>query len=89
MNKTLASINEQIHTNEPKLSIGDYWVAKDTDGEVLRRVRIVGRYPFDNDHYYILIEEQPAKMKTGRDFEIGKCPEFNLRYVFSPEEVTA
>lgn len=83
--KTLASINKEIADDEPELVIGDYWIATDEDGVVQRKVRIVGWYPFENAHHYVLIEEHPAKMKTGRDFEISKCPEFNLRYVFRPE----
>lgn len=83
--KTLASIKEEMDNDDPELVIGDYWIATDEDGTVLRKVRIVGWYPFENIHHYVLIEEQPSKMKTGRTWEISRCPEFNLRYVFRPE----
>lgn len=73
---------------------GQFYVAKDDDGEVLRRLRIIGDYPFTDtprgtnikSDDYVLIEDFPSKMIKHSVGEIRLCPRHNLMMVFELEE---
>lgn len=75
---------KQMQANDPPIEIGEVWVAKNTDGAVLRRLRILALYPSNMEKTWIY-EELPSKMNRTGFRRIETCPEFNLRYVFERE----
>jgi hypothetical protein len=76
-------VRREIETNDPPIEIGAIWSCLTQHGEKLRRIRILARYPGSLEDW--IVEDLPAKLKLDA-FRITRYPEFNLRYVFRPDE---
>lgn len=68
---------------EGPIEDGMVFTAPDNDGNVFRRVRVVGHH-IDGD---LICEDLPSRYR-GRHGEVFRCPEFNLRVVFKPEQAS-
>jgi len=89
---TDAQIRHRVHVemlrNDPPIEVGSIWSGKNNEEEVLRRIRILAPYPFDDkcSENWWIYENMPGgklKLEIGR---IGRIQEFNLRYFADPEE---
>ena len=72
--------------DRPHIEVNQVWIGKDTDGSILRRIRIIAEYP-DRDKKggrLWITEDLPSKIRP-RPYGLNVCPEFNLRYVFELE----
>ena len=67
------------HLATDVIEIDQYWVARAENGRVMRRIRILAKYPPPDTNSYWIYEEASRR-------EIGKIPEYNLRYVFTLEQ---
>lgn len=76
-----ADVQEEIKCGFPSIEVNQHWVALDDKGEVMREVRILAPHP---DGGWIH-EDKPSKL-IPTPSGMGRCPEFNLRYVFRPKE---
>jgi hypothetical protein len=82
-------VRREIEANDPPVEIGSTWYCPDIMASViLRRIRILARYPGvplteDSDWIY---EELPGGKLRMQSYHISRIPEFNLRYVFRPED---
>jgi hypothetical protein len=75
-----------MEANDPPIEINQVWVSY-VDRQIFRKVRVLAQMPKptglnDEEERVWLLQELAAKMnvEVGR---ITRCPEFNLRYVFS------
>jgi hypothetical protein len=80
---------KEMKHNSPPMQVGQVWVARDKNGEAIRRIRILGKYPPKNkdeekEQYWIYEDIPGGRMKLG--YHIGLTPELNLRIVFRPED---
>jgi hypothetical protein len=65
---------------------GQYWVAKGENGKIIRRIKILAKYPPpDVNSYWVIEEVEGGRMRLGIG-EVRKIPEYNLRYVFELEK---
>ena len=68
-----------IEANDPPIEVNQYWIIKAND-KLYRRLRILAPHPDGG----FLFEEQ--KSDTYRfPGTIGRCPEYNLRRIFTLE----
>lgn len=86
-------VKREIDNNNPPIIFGGIWYCVNDELKVLRRIRILTRYPSFGMHYknhnhhghLLICEELEGGSMRSRIGEINLCPEFNLRYVFRPE----
>lgn len=84
-------IKEEVEANNPPVEAGQIWYAA-IDDKRLRRIRLLVEYPNFGLHKQggkgrlWIYEELEGTMRGKHCGEIGLCPEFNLRYVFTKEE---
>lgn len=79
---------DAVKNNDPPIEVNQRWIAY-VDGEVYRCLRILALHPDLNkngDRMWIFCDER-AEMKREYfgPYNIGVCPEFNLRFVFELE----
>ena len=76
-----------MKANDPPVEVNQVWSVKDEDGRTLRKIRILGEYPGGMEAWALqriwIYEELPARFMN--NYRIERCPEFNLRYVFTLE----
>lgn len=90
----MSQIRREIGTDFPPIIPGQIWVTRlGREGQPpMRRIRIIAEYPFrdpffkDEKDRLWLYENMPGGSLRLNMGEISRCPEFNLRYVFRPEE---
>jgi len=75
--------------NDPPVEVNQFWVARNAEGEILRKVRILARHPDTIDDKRVWITRDEPVGKLGTDHYMRDCPEFNLRYVFELEQQDA
>ena len=75
------------HLATDVIEIGQIWVAHRENGRVLRRIRILAKYPPPDANSYWIYETVTTYQKLDLVIgELGKIPEYNLRYVFTLEQ---
>lgn len=79
--------NDYINNNPP-VEVNQIWVGH-VDGKVYRRIRILAPHPdidtSDGRRRWIYCNMPGGRLRT-MPYELGICPEFNLRYVFQLEK---
>lgn len=85
MTKSTSKTRMEVSLNEPEIEIGQFWVCFDSEGSIMRRLQVIAPYPNYLDDRWWVVEEFLSKMCKFPG-ELKKCPEFNLRYVFSLEK---
>lgn len=87
------NISRQLVSNEPPVEPGQIWVTKlnKPGARPMRRIRIIAEYPFrdvifldEKDRLWIYENLPGSALRMGIG-EIGRCPEFNLRFIFELE----
>lgn len=82
-------VRKEMELNDPPIEPGQFWICHNSKGEVFRKLKIIAEYPRElGMERFWIVEEHAAKLRNGRLGELSKCPEFNLRYVFRPEDGT-
>ena len=79
----------KLEKYEGPVEVGQIFASKYTtsDGEPLRRIRILAQYPnVHGDDVTWIYEDLPAAMTRLHFYELRRCPDFNLRYTMRPEE---
>lgn len=84
---SMSLVRKAIIENDPPVEPGQYWQCYNSDGEVMRRIRILAPDTFTMSHAdgdakrEWIYQELSGKMHLnfGR---LGICPEFNLRYIY-------
>jgi len=79
-----SQVLSEMKANDPLIEVNQVWSCKNTNGEIIRKLRILAQYPNDKEKTWIY-EELPSKMNKLGMRRIETCPEFNLRYVFDLE----
>lgn len=90
---TRRRVRRAIETNDPEIKPGQFWVARNESGEIMRRLLILAQYPDDVGLQSVLqyekrlwiYEEHRGKLFKTDVGRISTCAEFNLRYVFELE----
>lgn len=88
---SMSLVRKAIIENDPPVEPGQYWQIYNSNGEVLRRIRILApdTFTIGHDDGYAkrgwLFQEHRGKMQTGHG-RLGICPEFNLRYLYKMAE---
>jgi len=76
----------QIAEQDPPIEVDQYWVAKNADGEVIRKIRVLAKHPDgENNWIYTDLPSRLIKHDLGR---MGIFPEYNLRRIFELEDDT-
>lgn len=78
----------QAEMRDPTLlpiTVGQIWVALDTEDNVMRRLRIIAPYDYNTDEKMWVYEEMPGGVLRTQIGRFSRLPEFNLRMVFRPE----
>lgn len=82
--KTLAT----VESNDPPIEPNQTWSCVDTDGSLIRQLRILALHPdpsqggiYDGQRQWIYIDTNKGRQKPGR--EISVLPEYNLRRIFA------
>jgi len=74
---------------EPDISVpiepNQIWSVRNGAGQLLRRIRILAEYPSPGEEVYWIYEVAAGGIMQRTTGELGRIPEFNLRYVFELE----
>jgi len=86
MNEQLPQVKAEPirETYKGPIEVGMIFVANTDRYKPFRKIRILAPHP-DGGWLY---EDLPSKCRP-RPFGFGRCPDFNLRYVFEPENNNA
>lgn len=85
-----ARTQQEMRDNFPPVEVNQRWSAPDNDGNELRVIRILAKYPSEardgegKNTYWIVVDEY-SKFHSSGSFDMRLVPEFNLRYVFRPK----
>lgn len=79
-------VRKEIVRDDPPIEVGSIWFARGSGGSVLRRIRILAKYPgIDKDDKDWIYENLPGGTFRLIAYSMSRINEFNLRYVYRPE----
>jgi hypothetical protein len=85
--KRFNEVRKEMKENYPRIVVGQTWSISDDDGVLLRRIKIVCKYPFSEKAIWVY-ENAGGKFNGIGDGGLSTVHEFNLRYVYRAPDIT-